>query len=163
MDPEIAVELLRPDIAFEGYEFDKNAFDAELQDNQRWTSGNVYFRSFDDVRLKTFLGVSDAALANPSFPWMVHTNKRTEMRVPVEPLPEERAAREAVASSLTIRSAIPYTSQNETAELLRNVSTQVLPNLTTRSGRVSALGRGHNRSTRPGTGFGRMTYRHARR
>lgn len=142
MDPEIAVELLRPDIGFEGYEFDKDAFDEELLDNQRWTSGNVYFRSFDDVRLKTFLGVSDAALENPRFPWMVHTNKRRRMEVPVLPLPEDTAAREAVVTPFNIGSAIPYSSENETGEIVRNLST--------RAGRASVLGRGRNRSPRLG-------------
>lgn len=64
---------------------------------------------------------------------------------------------------INLSQAVPYTTQNEADELFTNVlqqSQRRQPNLSTRAGRVAVLGRGRNR---PGTGFGRMTYRHERR
>lgn len=147
----MAVELLRPDIVFDGYVFDRAAFDAELQENQRWTSKNVYFKSYDDVRLKQYFQVSDTGLESARFSWMTYATRKHEMAIPIEPLPEDKEARQLVVSVSSNNTQVPYSSTNESRELLENLST--------RSGSVAVLARNTSRAS----GTGRFSYKHTRR
>lgn len=116
----IATELLRPDIDFPpyGYTFNREEFDKEFQDNQRWANpkGNIGFKSFDDPRLQVFFNTYPNKLANPlvhGFDWLQEQYRKDVMEVQIEPLKNVEELVEQVNSAFTANKALAYTPMNQ--------------------------------------------------
>lgn len=154
-DKDIAVELLRPDLdePDQGYWFDKGAFDRELQENQRWVAGNVYFSSYTDVRLKEYLGAPEHLLSIPHIAALAPRLKKEFMQIPLDPLPEEAEARRLVQAGRTAR-PLPYTEAEETRNIMEGLNRQF---------RALGVANSVRRQSFAPMKTGRYTYRHARR
>jgi hypothetical protein len=125
---ENAGELLRPnvDLPQVGYNFDREAFDKEFADNQRWAhpKGIALFKSFDDPRLTTFFRTTPAKLASVPFSpkWFKLRYRKDKMEVPIEPLPNVEAMVDK-ANAFSPNKAIPYTNMNQLHNLLPTMNT----------------------------------------
>ena len=122
-----ATELLRPDVDIpeSGYTFNREEFDKEFQDNQRWANpkGIALFKSFDDPRLQVFFKTTPTKLANPTgygFMWFKLRYKKNAMEVPIEPLTNVEATVNKAAKAFTSNKARPYTPMNELREFVEN-------------------------------------------
>jgi hypothetical protein len=121
-----AVELLRPDINLpNGYTFDREEFDKEFADNQRWANpkGIALFKSFDDPRLQVFFKTTPTKVANPKaygFTWMKSGFRKNVMEVPFEPLPNVEAMVDTASMAFRPTQAMPYTPMNELHEFVEN-------------------------------------------
>jgi hypothetical protein len=122
-----AVELLRPDVDLpeSGYKFNRDEFDKEFADNQRWANpkGIALFKSFDDPRLQVFFKTTAAKLANPTvhgFVWLKLRFRKNVMEVPFEPLPNVETMVNQASMAFRPNKALPYTPMNELHEFVEN-------------------------------------------
>jgi hypothetical protein len=138
-----AVELLRPDIALpvsdgdlpdSKYTFNRQEFDTEFVNNQRWANpkGIALFKSFDDPRLQVFFKTNPAKLANPTaygFMWLKPRYKKRFMQVPIDPLPNVEAMVNQASMAFRSNQAMPYTNMNQLHNLLppMNASHNIYP------------------------------------
>jgi len=116
-----AAELLRPnvDLPQVGYNFNREEFDKEFADNQRWahSKGIALFKSYDDPRLHVFFRTNPAKLANFAPSWFKMRYRKDVMQVPIEPLPNVEAMVNR-ANAFSPNQAVPYTNMNQLHNLL---------------------------------------------
>jgi hypothetical protein len=116
-----AAELLRPnvDLPQVGYNFNREEFDKEFADNQRWahSKGIALFKSYDDPRLHVFFRTNPAKLANFAPSWFKMRYRKDVMQVPIEPLPNVEAMVNR-ANAFSPNQQVPYTNMNQLHNLL---------------------------------------------